>query len=120
MNKYEQKFKESQELEKARIKAIDNRSKRFWSWVWYYIAFPFKWCFTELRDWKTLLLFGVVMLVIGCEVWVPLLLGIIFNNEWLLGIAATCEAFWLAPFTPFLPLCIGITMGIKALFYKIK
>ena len=67
----------------------------------------------ELKDWHTLLLFGIVCLVVGVEVWLPFLLGLIFKNAYLLGIAAICEAFWLAPLTPFLPICIGITLAIK-------
>ena len=73
----------------------------------------FKYIWSELKDWHTLLLFGIVCAIIGVEVWLPLLLGLITDNKWLLGVAATCEAFWLAPFTPFLPLCIMITLAIK-------
>ena len=79
-----------------------------------------KYLWHELKNWHTLLLFGIVCAVVGVEVWLPLVLGIIFHNGWLISIAVTCEMFWLAPFTPFLPLCIAITLGLKALWRNTK
>lgn len=73
----------------------------------------------DLKDWKTFILFLIVCLVIGAPVWVPLLLGIIFKNGWLISIAGAVEAFWLAPFTPFIPLCVTITFIIKKILNKI-
>lgn len=113
LKKYEIQYNQQAEKRKAKIRQEPKKFKRFWKWVLYFILFPWIWIFYNIRDWRTLILFGLVCAVVGCEVWVPLLLGLIFKNGWLLGIAATCEAFWLAPFTPFLPLCIVITFTIK-------
>lgn len=88
--------------------------------IWYIITAPFKWVWKECKDWKTLLIFGIVMAVVGIEVWLPLLLGLILHNTYLIGIATTCQLFWMLPGTPFLPLCIGITFGIKKIMEKIK
>ena len=116
----EQNYKQKQLIWKTHIRLKSSKWSRFWAWVWYLIAFPFVWLFYNIRDWRTFVIFILVVLVVGVEVWLPLLLGIIFNNAWLLGLAAACETFWLAPFTPFLPLCIFLTIVIKELFNKIK
>lgn len=106
------------------IKSEPSKSKRFWKLVWFYLSFPFSWLWRNLKDWRTFVIFVVVMLVVGCEVWIPLLLGIIFRDttfgKTMLGVASACEIFWLAPATPFLPLCIVITIGVKSLFDKIR
>ena len=90
--------------------------KKIWGWI---IA-PFKWIWKECKDIKTLIIFIIVFLVLSSEVWVFYLLGLIFQNNWFFGIASACWAFWLGPGTPFLPLCIGVTMGIKQIFNVIK
>ena len=69
----------------------------------------------ELKDWRTFLLFGIVVIVIGSSVWLPLLIGLISNSKWWLGIAATIEAIWLGP-VPFIPICVIITLTIKKIF----
>ena len=125
MSKYDNKFRKltslferQKEEEKRRIRAEPKRSKRFLLWLKYLILFPFRWLWLNLRDWRTLIIFIIVVLVIGSEVWVPLLLGLILQNAVLLGVASTCWAFWLMPFTPFMPLCIAVTIGIKALINR--
>lgn len=69
--------------------------------------------FAQLKDRTNIIIFLSVFLVLSSEVWVPFLLGIITGKAWWYGIAATCWGFWLAPFTPFLPLCVAITFGIR-------
>ena len=64
-----------------------------------------------------LLLFFIVCTIMCSEVWVPYLLGIIFQNQWLIHIGNVCWIFWLGP-GPFLPLCIGITLAIAKLRRK--
>ena len=121
----EDKFKKDQLVWKTSIRLEPNKFKRFWKWVWYLIAFPFVWIWVNIRDWRTALIFIIVFLVVSSEVWVPYLLGFIFyaNEPFrisMLSVASACWLFWLGPGTPFLPLCIGITIGIKGLFNKIK
>lgn len=113
-------YDEQSAKRKAKIKAEPRKFVRFWKWIWYLLTFVWVWCWYNIRDWRTLVIFIIVMAVVGIEVWLPLLLGLILDNAWLLGVAAVCEAFWLAPLTPFIPLCILITMGIKGLINKIK
>lgn len=74
----------------------------------------------QLKDWKNWIIFIVVMLVVGCEVWIPALIGVLTGNAWWYGVAAVCWAFWLAPFTPFLPLCLAITFAVRKIFDEIK
>lgn len=78
----------------------------------------------SMRDWRTFLIFAIVCLVISIEVWLPYLLGVITwgtdFSKWCFGIGSTLWLWWLLPGTPFLPLCIGITIGVKAIFNKIK
>ncbi len=74
----------------------------------------------QLKDKTNIIIFIVVFLVLSSEVWVPILLGIITQNAWWYGIGATCWAFWLAPFTPFLPLCLGITFAVRKAYDALK
>lgn len=74
----------------------------------------------QLKDKTNIIIFIVVFLVLSSEVWVPILLGIITKNAWWYGIGATCWAFWLAPFTPFLPLCLGITFAVRKAYDALK
>lgn len=74
----------------------------------------------QLKDKTNIIIFIVVFLVLSSEVWVPILLGIITQNAWWYGVGATCWAFWLAPFTPFLPLCLGITFAVRKAYDALK
>ena len=121
----EEKFKDSQNEWKARIRQEPSKAKRFWKWVWYLCAFPFLWLWVNIRDWRTALIFILVALVVSSEVWVPYLIAVIcWNNEpvriSMLSVGSACWLFWIGPGTPFLVICIGITIGVKALFNKIK
>lgn len=120
----EQEYELKQKERKAKIKEEPNRFKRFWKYIWFYISFPFIWLFYNIRDWHTLVIFIIVMLVIGSEVWVPYLLAFITRgtefSKWMVGVGSACWIFWLGPFTPFLPLCIVITIGIKTGINKWK
>lgn len=52
----------------------------------------------------------------------PYLIGFIIPSAraYLWSIGSACWIFWLGPGTPFLPLCMAITVGIKALFNRIR
>lgn len=107
---------------KTKIRFNGNRKR---DWLWYFIAFPWVWIFYNIRDWRTAIIFVIVCIVVSSEVWVPYLLAFIFwNNEgWrigLLGFASACWLFWLGPGTPFIVICISITIAIKSLFNKRK
>lgn len=78
-----------------------------------------KWLWQQLKDWRNLVIFVIVFIVLSCEVWVPYLVYFITGSKWWLAIGSACWAFWLGPFTPFLPLCIVITLGIRKLIDKV-
>lgn len=117
-------YQHSFTTEKAAIKLEQSKWKRFWKYVWLAIKWPWKWLWMACHDWRLILVYVGWMAIIGCEVWVPLVIawccpGTDLSKS-MYAVAATCEAFWLGPFTPFMPLCIALTIGTKAIFDKIK
>ena len=79
-----------------------------------------RWILKQLKDKMNILIFIIVFLVLSSEVWIPYLLAIITENKWWWGIGSACWAFWLAPVTPFLPLCLAITFGVRKIVDKIR
>lgn len=71
---------------------------------------------------RPLIIYIITNIVLSSEVWVPYLLGLIIPSiriqMWSIG--SVCWAFWLGPFTPFIPLCILITLGIDSLILKLR
>ena len=116
----QEEYERKQQLIKEQIKS---QPKHFWKLVWFYFKKPFVWLKDNIKDWKTAVIFIIVFLVVSCEVWLPYLMGFITwgtdFSKWCFGIASACWLFWLGPGTPFLPICIGLTILIKSLFNKI-
>nr|DAQ49159.1 MAG TPA: hypothetical protein [Caudoviricetes sp.] len=79
-----------------------------------------KWVFKQLKDKTNILIFVIVFLVLSSEVWIPYLLAVITGNKWWWGIGSACWAFWLAPFTPFMSLCIAITFAVRKIVDRVK
>ena len=88
--------------------------------IWQWIKAPFIWIKNNIKDWRTGIIFAIVLVVVSSSVWLPLLLGIITGNAWFYGIASAVFIWWQLPGSPFILLCIGITMTIKAIFNKIR
>lgn len=113
-------YDEQANARKAKIRQEPSKWKRFWKWVWYLISFPFVWLFYNIRDWRSAVIFAIVVAVVSSEVWVPALIGLITwgsdLSKWMFGVAGACWLFWLGPGTPFMVLCIGITIAIKSAF----
>lgn len=125
MKSYKQVDEELNNYKKTKLEKIKSENKgfkKFLKLLFFYFTYVWRWLFAELHDWRFMVIFLIVITIVGSEVWVPLLLGtIFFDTEFgkvMLGVAATCELFWLAPFTPFLAICIVITIGIKELVNK--
>lgn len=78
----------------------------------------FKKIWLELKDVKTLIIFLIVMIIVDIGVWLPFLIGLITKDPYWFGIAGVVELFWLAPATPFIPICIAITFAIKKILFK--
>lgn len=79
-----------------------------------------KWIWNECKDWHTLVLLIIVVVLMYTPVWGGYLLHILFGVKWGSVVATAYLAFWAGPFTPYFPLCIAITFGIKRLIEKIK
>lgn len=75
---------------------------------------------SQLKDKTNILIFILTFLVLSSEVWVMYLLYFITGNAWFLGIGSICWSFWFAPFTPFIPLCLAITIAIRKIYDKIR
>lgn len=120
LRELEQKYQEERAKEKTKIRLEKRKSLRILKWAWYYISYPFKWIWLNIRDPTTLLIFVSVVLLVSCEVWIPALLAVILKQDYLWGVAAACWGFWLLPGTPFLPLCIVLTMAIKSLINRVR
>ena len=93
---------------KKLIKKIWNKCKDLLLWVW-----------AECKDWKTLVLLGIVCVVIGLPVWGGVLLGLLFHWEWAYALAAICWAFWMLPGAPFFALCVSVTLIIKKFYERV-
>lgn len=80
----------------------------------------FKKLFNALKDKTNIIIFIITFIVLSSEVWIMYLLYFITGNLWFLGVGSACWAFWLAPFTPFLPICLALTFCVRKIFDKIK
>ena len=90
---------------------------RFWKWLTH--TKLWRWIAENLKDWHTFVIFAIVYLVMTSEVWLFYLLGWIFHNGVLIGIASASLIFWNAPATPLLALCLAVTLLIKKIIDKI-
>ena len=73
----------------------------------------FRWIWQECKDIKTLGILLCVIAVVYSPVWGGYLLHAILGWKWASVMASACLLFWAGPFTPFFPICIGITLSIK-------
>lgn len=122
----EQAYKKKQLLWKTHIRLKPTKWQRFWSWVWYLIAFPFVWLFYNIRDWRTAIFIIISLLLWSSSVWVWYLLAIISGwttdlAKWFAGIGTAVWIWWASPVgSPFILLVTFTAIGMKALFNKIK
>lgn len=86
---------------------MKERFKRFFVRLW-----------KELKDIKTLIIFLIVCLILSGTVWVPYLLALITGIEELWAVGSAIWLVWIGP-VPFIPICLGITFSIKAIFNKV-
>ena len=77
-----------------------------------------KWVWKECRDWRTLLLLGVVCLALSLPIWLFFALGFVFRWTWAFVVATAVWGFWMLPGAPFFALAVSITLGIKKIFEK--
>ncbi len=94
--------------------------KSFFRSLWQRIKNFFKWLWQQLKDWRTLIIFIIVLLVMYFPAYGFYIFSVIFENGWFAAAATAYMAFWAGPFTPFFPLCIAITLAIKRIIFKIS
>ncbi len=88
---------------------LKNKFIKFCKWVW-----------EECKDWHTVVIFAIVVVVMYSPVWGGYLCHALFHWKWCSVMATAYLAFWAGPFTPFFPMCIAITLGIRRIIDKIK
>lgn len=91
------------------FKKILNKIKKFIKWVW-----------QECKDWRTLVIFCIVWVILMAPFFVGYILYFVTKNAWHLTYSNAWILFWAGPFTPTIPLCLVITFAIKRLFDKLK
>lgn len=122
----EKKYNEQANKRKMKIRLTPSRFKRFWMWVWYFIAFPFVWLFYNIRDWRSAICVIISFLLWSSSVWAfylaALLCGWNTNAEkWLIGIGSGVWIWWMSPMgSPFILLVTMTAIGMKMLFDLIK
>lgn len=129
MKKYaeiEKEYKEKQVQWKTKIRLDTNRFRRFWKWVWFFIAFPFVWLFYNIRDWRSLICVLISFLLWSSSVWGFYLAALLCGwtttaAKWCLGVGTAVWVWWLSPAgSPFILIVTITSIGIKAIFNKIK
>lgn len=94
-------------------KPLSQSIKEFFIGVW-------EWIKRELTDPWTFGVFLIVCAVVSSEVWVLYIIWFFTGNEWFFTTASTLWAIWWLPGIEFIPLCLGITVGIKAIINKCR
>jgi hypothetical protein len=76
----------------------------------------------QLKNKVNIIIFVIVLIITYSPVWLVGGLGFIFQNKAMLAIATAYALFWggAGPFTPYFPLCIGLTFIIRKIYDKIK
>ena len=74
-----------------------------------------KWIWTQVKDWHNLVILLIVAPTLFCLCILLVGIGLFFTDGkiHLITAAGIVTAFWMGPFTPFWPLCIAITFGIR-------
>ncbi|MBQ5383424.1 MAG: hypothetical protein IIU46_03105 [Treponema sp.] len=93
--------------------------ENFYRWMKLKLKKLWKYIYSEIKDVKTFIIFAIVVAVVYSPVWFCYILYFLFKWKWCFVVASSCLAFWAGPFTPFFPLCIAITLGIKKLLRRI-
>lgn len=84
--------------------------KRFLKGIWAVVK--------SMGNWRGVLSLFIVWLIISGSGLI--ILGFIIRNNWLKGIGITMYAFWLGPFTPLIPINIGLAMLMQRFIFRDK
>ena len=103
-----------------------NKTRRFFRWVWFLIAFPFIWLFYNIRDWRSLICVIISFLLWSVSVWLWYLLAVLSGwtttqAKWFIGFGSAIWLWWVSPVgSQFILLVTFTAIGIKSLFNLIK
>ncbi len=78
------------------------------------------WFKDQCGDRRTILLYFVVWAVMYSPVLIGYPLYFLLGWKWCLIMASSYLLFWAGPFTPFIPVCIAITLFLKRKLFKKK
>ena len=98
---------------KDKFKSFWQKFKDFWKGVWNYI----KYLFQNPKD--VLIPTLAAELVFWSPVWVCAIFALIFSPWWW-GVVTAVIAFWAGPFTPAIPLQIGLIAAFERIWNKIR
>ena len=90
-----------------------NGFKHFWISVWNYIKYLFK------NPKEVLIPTLAAELVFWAPVWVCAIFAFIFSPWWW-GVVTGVIAFWAGPFTPAIPLQLGLIAAFERIWNKIR
>ena len=76
------------------------------------------WIKNQCGDRRTILLCLIVLAVMYSPVLVGYPLYFLLGWKWCLIMASSYLLFWAGPFTPFIPICIAITLFLKRMLFK--
>lgn len=125
LKELQETYAKKQLIWKTHIRLLPTKWKRFWAWVWFFIAFPFVWLFYNIRDWRTAIFIVISLLLWSSSVWIWYLLAICSGwttnlAKWFAGIGTAVWIWWASPVgSPFILLVTFTAIGMKALFNKI-
>lgn len=101
------------------------KGHRFFPWLYMVMVLPWVLVWRWLRrDWKLFLYFGIWAAIVSCEVWVPYLLGFIAwgteKSKYWFSIGSAMWAWWALPGTPFIAICLALTIATEAVVKAVK
>lgn len=121
----QKEYERKEKIKKDKIKLEPNKWKRFWKYVFYYTMKPLYWLKDNITDWRTAIIFVISMVLVSSSVWAFYLGALICGwttdtAKWLISIGSVVWLWWLGGASPFLLICITITIFIKGIFDKIR
>lgn len=122
----EKEYKAQANKRKDKIKQDPSKFRRFWKWVWYFIAFPWIWLFYNIRDWRSAVCIIISTLLWSASVWIWYALAIFTGwttstAKWFAGIGTAVWIWWASPVgSPFILLVTFTAIGMKALWNKLR
>lgn len=115
-------LEQAQNEQKEKLKKENRKFIKLIKWIWFFISFGFIWTFKQLTDWRNAIIFGVVCVIVSCEVWIPILMFFFTQNRHWLELAGLGMIFWnVVPCTPYLLICLFTTLFIaRPMIDKVK